>query len=254
MKAEIDFNIHNLFSLYNFIGQNVNDSILINTDLFSIISTNESIWPNIVFNLHINLDGKDFNEKYFEILNKENKNHLIISDNNAQEKIKLKELGYIHVDSWIGMNRDLDSRIEEIHFNPEGENIIIANENLKYLDQWVSIVSNELFNGEALEFNLFKKLVNSETCTVIGFLKNDTIIGSAMIYYDENGFAGIYMVAVDKGFRRLGIGLNILEFALSYIKDKKANKVILQSTKLGYPLYKKLGFEKDNIYNLYKLK
>jgi ribosomal protein S18 acetylase RimI-like enzyme len=254
MKAEIDFNIHNLFSLYNLIGQNVNDAILINTDLFSIISSNESIWPNIVFNLNINFDGKEFNEKYFHLLNKENKNHLIICDNNAREKDNLKELGYIHVDSWIGMHRELDSLIEEIHFSPEGENIIIANENLKYLDQWVSIVSKEIFNGEPLSINLFKNLVNTGKCSLIGFLKNDTIIGSAMIYYDENGFAGIYMVAVDKGFRRLGIGLNILEFTLSYLKDKKANKVFLQSTKPGYPLYKKLGFEKDNIYNLYKLK
>ena len=81
---------------------------------------------------------------------------------------------------------------------------------------------------------IYSNLVRSGGC-VVGRFYNGKVIGTCTVNLCSNfswsgrPFAIIENVIVDSGFRRQGIGTNILEFAIQYAEAKGCYKVVLMT-------------------------
>ena len=64
-----------------------------------------------------------------------------------------------------------------------------------------------------------------------------------IIYVDGIGNSGIHMIGVLPTYRGLGLGKRITQALLSTAVASRTNKVFLVASKLGAPIYAKLGFE-----------
>lgn len=111
----------------------------------------------------------------------------------------------------------------------------------------------ESFKGEFSDLteNYFK---NGDQTTVLAF-EGEVPVGCATICYiklmptvDHPGGkrAHIMNVYVRDGFRRRGIAREMLNFLLNEAKQRGVSYVSLDATEQGKPLYKALGFDKNN--------
>jgi GNAT superfamily N-acetyltransferase len=66
---------------------------------------------------------------------------------------------------------------------------------------------------------------------------------SALGTIDEGEDCGIYLVGTLKGHRGKGLARRLLHRALAEARDRGLRTSSLQATKLGYPVYERLGYE-----------
>src|SRR5215469_106565 len=79
--------------------------------------------------------------------------------------------------------------------------------------------------------------------------KNEIIgIGTAILYKNSCWIA--HIIVKDK-HRNKGIGTKILNYLCDYCKNNGYRTIILFATEMGYPLYKKYGFEIQTEYIQY---
>jgi ribosomal protein S18 acetylase RimI-like enzyme len=74
----------------------------------------------------------------------------------------------------------------------------------------------------------------------LGFCGDQAVASSTL--FPTEGVAGIYHVATLPGFRNRGIGRSITLAPLLKAKSAGFRTAILQATKLGQSIYKRLGF------------
>jgi GNAT superfamily N-acetyltransferase len=60
---------------------------------------------------------------------------------------------------------------------------------------------------------------------------------------DDGGDCGVYLVATLKGHRGKGLARRLLHAALAEARDRGLRTSTLQATKLGHPVYERLGYE-----------
>lgn len=83
----------------------------------------------------------------------------------------------------------------------------------------------------------------------IGFLDGTPVATSALV--PDSGVAGIYAVATIPEARRKGIGRAMTVMPLLEAKQNGYRIGILQSSSMGYPIYKRIGFKDVCTYSLY---
>ena len=127
----------------------------------------------------------------------------------------------------------------------------IIDSSFESLSEWVKLVELNLFDNKHLEQSVFKALIGEKKLSVVYARLNGNLVGTAMIFYDNYQFAGVYMVSTNLEFRCRGIGRRIMEFCFSDIKAKGISFCVLQSTSDGLPMYEKLRFKSDGKLNLY---
>jgi GNAT superfamily N-acetyltransferase len=81
-----------------------------------------------------------------------------------------------------------------------------------------------------LPLRLYEARVDAEPVSVLGTL-------------DEGDDCGIYLVATLKGHRGGGLSRRLLHVALAEARQRGLRTSSLQATKLGYPVYERLGYE-----------
>jgi GNAT superfamily N-acetyltransferase len=77
-------------------------------------------------------------------------------------------------------------------------------------------------------------------CNYLGFLDDEPVACATVLYSD--GVAGIHNVATHPDARRKGIGIYISAVPLFEARDRDYKVSILLSSKMGYNVYKRLGF------------
>jgi GNAT superfamily N-acetyltransferase len=77
---------------------------------------------------------------------------------------------------------------------------------------------------------LYQARVEGEPAAVLGTL-------------DDGDDCGIYLVATLKGHRGRGLSRRLLHLALAEARDRGLRSSSLQATKLGQPVYERLGYE-----------
>ena len=247
MQNHQDIVLHNLYALYNSIGGNVRDAQFFSGNHFKILNEKSSVWPNIIYDLNsINLSVSVLDEVINKI-NDYNFEPVLLLEHNTDAINVLKKKGFLFVDRWTGMSINTFN-IKKIVIDEAG----LACSEIKFeeLPGWLRIVSRELFGGMPLSLDIFSYLM-SIGCSLISLKRGNKIIGSCMVFYDDTDVAGIYMVCIEKNERSKGYGKYLINYALEVIANSGKNKAVLQSTRMGLPLYKSLGFTSDNIFNLF---
>jgi predicted N-acetyltransferase YhbS len=100
---------------------------------------------------------------------------------------------------------------------------------------------------EVLEFNL-----SSSSSQMFVGCRDGSVVGVAgCIRFGRTGWLG--NVAVDDDFRGQGLGRAISETAVDWLHQAGAETVLLTATRLGKPIYERLGFADEGIsYGIWK--
>jgi len=93
---------------------------------------------------------------------------------------------------------------------------------------------------KSLSQNLMELGIRDDLCHYLGFLDGTPIAGSSVFY--SNGVAGIHNVATSPDARGRGLGSVISAAPLSDARDLGYKVSILLSSKMGYNMYKRLGY------------
>lgn len=111
------------------------------------------------------------------------------------------------------------------------------------IDDWCKIVEAGLMSGNPISHKMFYRL-SQETNTFfyLAYFDNQPVATAMTILEKEE--IGIYLIAILEEFRRKGIGQAITTIALSETAKIGGELVHLQATKLGEPVYRKIGFQK----------
>jgi predicted acetyltransferase len=84
-----------------------------------------------------------------------------------------------------------------------------------------------------------------------GYYKNKPICTG--LIYIEGGVAGLYWISTVPDYRKKGFGLSLTSHILEQIKKRGIKTAVLNSSKAGSNLYRKMGFEELAKVYLYSL-
>lgn len=163
---------------------------------------------------------------------------VIVSDHHGSELLNaLVRASFVPIHSWAGMwcNTDMLScsyasesiRIEEI------TDIIQAG-------NFAGIVNDILFGRTSLSAEM---IINSAGKELLYYLIyfGENLAGTIAMYLKDS-WCGIYLVTVKPEFRRRGIALAATALGLARAKEAGCRQFILHASKMGEPVYAKLGF------------
>ena len=111
---------------------------------------------------------------------------------------------------------------------------------LNYLSEEERFIREEVFCKEQGFVNEIDDLEDSSFHLLYYF--NDLVIGVCRFYELEKDIYKIGRIAVLKEYRNKGIGREIVNSAISYIKELKAKKIYIYSQLHAVGFYEKLGF------------
>jgi len=153
---------------------------------------------------------------------------------------KLREQGLMRVDSWPGMALDLGAN--ELPEEPDGFLDVKIASTKRELADWHAVASRELFPRRKLDLRMLAKVDGGPNIHFfVGFFEGE-VVSTAMSFY-SSGAAGLYMIATSAAHRGRGFGRAITAAALRQARWDGQRVAILQSTKSGYGVYRRLGFE-----------
>jgi GNAT superfamily N-acetyltransferase len=164
-------------------------------------------------------------------------------ENNVETHLdKILEKG-LTITTTPGMTLDL-TKLQEIELNTDQRKIVKVTTD-KHIESASKII-NEVFTPGKNFYNLWKHHVstaikNKAFETYVALL-NDIPVGVSEVAYFE-GVAGIYTVATLPEARGQGIGTAITLAPLFDAKDLGYEWSILHSSKMGYNVYKKIGYQ-----------
>lgn len=244
-----DINLRNLFSLYHLIASKCEKIKKYDRGIYKIIMAESSVWPNAIFNIDLNSQPQIFLENINKDLKRFSVKPILISQHSDEEIDFLRRNDFLLIDRWTGMSLNLSDQTSSFFSNEFGIACREVNEN--DLDIWLKILTEGLFANRVLSLDIFSTLMASGSSRFILLEKDSVALGCSMIFYDDDNTAGIYMVCIKKEERGKGYAKHLLGYTLDVIRSLNKSKVVLQSTRMGVPLYKSFNFNVENIYNLF---
>lgn len=227
MNKEI---IENLFEFWTFVGESI--GAFIKTDEYNATIVNGSDWPNRIFNVN------EGNANFDKIINLSRQNLLpdkitLPKPNNlgahSQVKLFLPQRNMALTMRKYSLKLSAESNIKQVLTEDDAE--IFADTASASFGYKVdpAIVHKLSFNGSPVKMFIHKKSVQS--------------LGCGIVFFDSNNNAGLHMIGTIPTAQGLGIGTQITTKLLDEVKAKGCNHCVLNASKMGEPLYKKLGFQ-----------
>ncbi len=123
---------------------------------------------------------------------------------------------------------------------------------IPYKNSYFQLVKELLVNGfsDNFEKGFNKKFDNSSSN--FGFVVeiNNKVIGYASLHVIDKinrRSCLIEDVVIHKNYRSKGIGRDLINHLINFSKNKKCDKIILNSSESNVIFYEKLGFEKNEV-------
>jgi len=148
--------------------------------------------------------------------------------------------GYTFLYESAGMIKDCQDFIFSPYADLSAEKVITEYK----LEIFKEIVSKGLFErnpGEISE-SIFMNLFKNKNIELYLLSEKNNYIGTGGIFLDSSKSGGIYMICIDKDFRKRGYGKYITSLCMNRIRDLGYRYCVLNATLLGEPIYKELGF------------
>ncbi len=97
----------------------------------------------------------------------------------------------------------------------------------------------------------FKHFIHSPNCNPVKLTENGRMLGVGTSILHEDT-AWLATIIVHPAYRNRGIGKLMTQTLIDSIDSRTFETIYLDATELGYPVYKKLGFQVEAVYNHYK--
>lgn len=91
------------------------------------------------------------------------------------------------------------------------------------------------------KIRLFEELFKQDKISFLALYNNGVIVATTMVFVLKE-IAGLHFVGTNPDYRGKGFGSKITQYALKYAKDSGCSTAVLQASKLGKPMYEKIGF------------
>jgi len=170
-------------------------------------------------------------------------------ENPQREEIELlEESGIRSIREWKGMY--LNSRM----YDAESVTIDKSRVHLKVndkesLDDWLTLVNEELMSGVQIERSVINRLAESEEFRFV-VAYSGAKPACTGLSFREGGICGVYMIATRAAMRGRGIGSLVTSSLIEHAIDMNDKGIVLHATKLGEGLYTKLGLREVNRYSV----
>ena len=111
-------------------------------------------------------------------------------------------------------------------------------------------IASEAFGYTIYPSSLFGLLGANRVQLFIGRYKDD-YISCGILFLDSNEDSGLHMIGLKKNYRGLGLGKAMTSHLLHNSIKNKSEQVHLVASKLGSPIYSKLGFQNQGYLKSY---
>jgi ribosomal protein S18 acetylase RimI-like enzyme len=208
---------------------------------FVSVKAKEGTYPNLTLCYDLNeLDSAAFEQFNKAVEQKTASPYFIFPQNETSILLEtlFKKSGYRAVDQWISMR--ISTNTSNAIQNTDLTVVRVETEN--QLEQWLQIVSATLFNNRTINRGIFSYLMNEPGINLWLGMSQNNPVSTALTFEKENTF-GLYMVSTLAEMQGQGFGQSMVQNALGYAKTIGCEELVLQSTRAGINLYKKMGFE-----------
>ena len=155
----------------------------------------------------------------------------------------LEEFEFRLGDSPPGMHMDLNDLDQNYQFPPELR--IEEVKETEQLEEWVDV----FIAGLGIPVDRRESFLESEKflltqenyISFIGYWKNEPVATTALLL--DNNVAGLYLIITKPEYRGKKIGSAMTVNALRHAQNIGYKEVILQSSAMGYNIYRRIGFE-----------
>jgi GNAT superfamily N-acetyltransferase len=236
MKKEIQ---NNLFEFWKEIG-NLTGNLIEENNFYSVLDE-ESDWPNRVFNFSTDVNT------LASIVDLKNRNvlpaGLAIDGTINLRKDKRFEFVY----NQINMSLNLEKH-ECIDFSEKN----IKRVDTSYLGNIFAKVASASF-GYNVNYKTILKIIDSKNIDLYLYKIVDNFLCCGIIFYDSLNNAGLHMIGTVPDERGKGIGKQMTQKLINEAKSKNKSYRVLHASKMGKPIYLKLGFKEYGDIKTYRI-
>jgi len=232
--------VENLYEFWAFIGR-VNDSIIAN-DEYSYVKISDSDWPNRIYDFKT---GKIDLKKILSGIKSGILPNAVVIDKpnsaicNSDLKLFLEQ-----------ENMALDLKNYQI---TEINNVVIELVKSSTEAEIFAETASKSFNYHVNKDLIFSLTIEPERVKLFIAQVDGEYLGCGIIYFDSYGNAGLHMIGIKPEGRGKGIGKAMTSKLLNEAKKSGASYCVLHASKMGKPIYGKLGFEGYGKIKTYRL-
>ena len=206
---------------------------------YSIISAKDFSWPSKIFQL----TAPNVELLKQSIQSEEIPKSIAIEDGGSFEQ-ELEQTGFQKSSVVNGMTLPI-TRFTSFSISKNIDRV----RNHKEIKVFAQIAS-EAFGYTIYPSTLFPLIKENRVQLFMGKYKSN-YVSCGMLFLDLNNDSGLHMIGARKDFRGLGFGKAMTEHLLHHAIKNKSKEIHLVASKLGLPIYKKLGFQHRGYLNSY---
>jgi predicted N-acetyltransferase YhbS len=232
--------VNNIFEFWSHIGSIANK--LIQTEDYSVIYMNDSVWPSRIFGLKNDTNTIESIIKLSQ--NKSLPDKLVI--HNSIDLSKNSNIQFLNKHKNMALN--LESYTDEpdvckniTQVETERDSIAIAN---IVSESFKTVVAPELIP---------KIFANSKNTRCYVYKENLEYLGCGMIFFDSNNNAGLYLIGTLTKARKRGIGNCMTKHLIMEAKRENKKNCVLFASALGEKIYDRLGFKTFGYIDIYRI-
>ncbi len=231
--------IEHLFEFWSYLGHA--GGYFHHDNGYDYLTPKDATWPSKVFNLKASFTGQLKLRMYANSLPKS----VAVEQDGSLEKI-LTHNGFVKTSVVKGMTLQVTPKMVFTSYT-EIEKVKDA----KGLQLFTNIAS-KAFGYTIYPSTLIALLNDKNVQLFIGRHQKD-YVSCGILFLDRMGHSGLHMIGTKREFRGLGLGRQMTEHLLHHALRNKNTNIHLVASKLGAPIYEKLGFKTKGYLSSYTL-